>query len=177
MRGRCDLSIHYGNPLADVVDCRKLFQDRIIALGTPKFAAEHGIGKLEDLLSAPLVHSSSEGTDWTSWDNWFSALGYPAPKGRRFSVNNYMIALQAAQDDVGAVLGWDGLVGNLMKERRLVQIVPDGISSPAAFYLKIHSRAPAKARLFADWLVKSVEDIGSGIATPNSTSRCGGVVG
>lgn len=155
MTSRCDLSIHYGNSQEDGVETRKIFQDRIVALGTAAFAAEHRITRIEDLLSAPLIHSVTEETDWTTWTDWFVALGHPAPKGRRLYVNNYMIALQAAQDDVGAVLGWDGLVENLMEEKRLVQLVPDSIPSPMAFHLKIHPRATSKARLFADWLVKS----------------------
>ncbi|APG90058.1 LysR substrate-binding domain-containing protein [Sinorhizobium americanum] len=155
MTGRCDLSIHYGNPLENGVEYRKLFQDHIVAMGTSGFAAEHGISRLEDLIKAPLIHSSSKETGWTTWDDWFAALGRPAPKGRSFYVNNYMIALQAAQDDVGAVLGWDGLVGSLIEERRLVRLVPESIPSPVAFHLKIHPRASSKARLFADWLVAS----------------------
>ncbi|WP_163269498.1 LysR substrate-binding domain-containing protein [Chelativorans alearense] len=155
MTNRCDLSIHYGNPQEHGVEYRDLFQDRIVALGTPGFAAEHSIARVEDLLKVPLIHSSNEEADWTTWADWFLALGRPAPKGRSFYVNNYMIALQAAQDDVGAVLGWDGLVESLMQEGRLVQLVPDSIPSPMAFYLNIHKRATSKARLFADWLVKS----------------------
>ncbi|PDT46544.1 LysR family transcriptional regulator [Sinorhizobium fredii] len=155
MTGRCDLSIHYGNPPENDGEYRKLFQDHIVALGTPAFAAEHGIIHVGDLLKAPLIHTSNEETDWTTWSDWFLALGRPAPKGRSFYVNNYMIGLQAAQDDVGAVLGWDGLVENLIREGRLVQLVAETIPSPAAFHLKIHPRATAKARLFADWLVKS----------------------
>lgn len=152
---RCDLSVHYSNPPDDDVEYRKLFQDRIVALGTPGFAAEHGITRVEDLLRAPLIHSNSEDNDWTTWADWLQAIGRPAPTGRSFYVNNYMIALQAAQDDVGAVLGWDGLVGSLMQDGRLVQLVPDSIPSPVAFHLKIHPRATPKARLFADWLVRS----------------------
>ncbi|AUX75314.1 LysR substrate-binding domain-containing protein [Sinorhizobium fredii] len=155
MTGRCDLSIHYGNPQGNGVEYRALFQDHIVAMGTSRFAAEHGITRLEDLVKAPLIHSSSKETGWTSWDDWFAALGYPEPKGRSFYVNNYMIALQAAQDDVGAVLGWDGLVGSLIEEGRLVKLVPESIPSPVGFYLKIHPRASSKARLFADWLVAS----------------------
>ncbi|WOS65727.1 LysR substrate-binding domain-containing protein [Sinorhizobium fredii] len=155
MTGRCDLSIHYGNPPESDGEYRKLFQDRIVALGTPAFAAEHGIIHVGDLLKAPLIHTSNEETDWTTWSDWLLALGRTAPKGRSFYVNNYMIGLQAAQDDVGAVLGWDGLVENLIREGRLVQLVAETIPSPAAFHLKIHPRATAKARLFADWLVKS----------------------
>lgn len=154
---RCDLSIRYGSEQESGDEYRKLLQGRIVALGTPSFAAQQSVTRVEDLLKAPLIHVSSEGTDWTTWDDWFLALGRPLPKGRNFYVNNYMIALQAAQDDVGAVLGWDGLVGNLMREGLLTELVPESISSPEAFYLKIHPRASAKARLFAEWLVKSAE--------------------
>jgi DNA-binding transcriptional LysR family regulator len=142
---------HYGNPQDDGTDYRELFRDRIVALGTPAFAAGHGITRLEDLLSAPLIHLSAEETDWTTWAEWFQALGRPAPNGRSFLVNNYMIALQAAQDDVGAVLGWDGLVGGLVQEGRLVKLVPDSIPSPVPFHLRVYPRAsprddPALAR-------------------------------
>ncbi|THK39008.1 LysR family transcriptional regulator [Ensifer sp. MPMI2T] len=155
MTGRCDVSIHYGNPQENGVEYRKLFQDRIVALGTPAFAAQYGISRVEDLLKAPLIHMSNEENGWTTWADWFSALGRPLPKGRNFYVNNYMIALQAAQDDVGAVLGWDGLVEGLMREGRLVQLVTDSVPSPVPFHLKIHPKATSKARLFADWLVKA----------------------
>lgn len=152
--GRYDLSVHYGDPAADEHDCRPLFQDRIAALGSRRFAAEHGIAGLDDLHKAPLIHLSGEDTGWTTWADWFTALGGTSPKGRGFHVNNYMIALQAAQEDVGAVLGWDGLVSTLIEDERLVRLVPESIPSPAIFYLKIHPRASVKARLFADWLVK-----------------------
>ncbi|MER9363616.1 LysR family transcriptional regulator [Mesorhizobium sp. M0500] len=151
----CDLSIQYGDAQEHLEECYKLFQDRIVALGTARFAAEYGIGTVEDLLMAPLIHMNNEETSWTNWPEWFQALGYPTPKGRRFSVNNYMIALQAAQDDVGAVLGWDGLVKNLMQDGPLIVLVSQSIPSPSAFYLKVHTRAGAKARLFANWLAKS----------------------
>jgi LysR family glycine cleavage system transcriptional activator len=155
MASRCDLSIQYGNPQENRDEYHKLFQDRIVALGTRRFASEHGICRIEDLLKAPLIHLNSEETDWTKWTDWFQALGHPISKGRNFYVNNYMIALQAAQDDVGAVLGWDGLVKNLIQEGRLIQLVPDSISSPVPFYLNIHPSAGLKARLFAGWLANS----------------------
>lgn len=157
MASRCDLSIYYGDPQESDAEYRRLFQDRIIALGTPAFAREHGVFRIDDLLRSPLVHMSNDENGWTTWADWFRALGHPAPKGRSFYVNNYMIALQAAQDDVGAVLGWDGLVGDLMQAKRLVQLVPDGIPSPVAFHLMIHPRASSKARVFADWLVGSAQ--------------------
>ncbi|MBM19053.1 MAG: LysR family transcriptional regulator [Stappia sp.] len=157
MTARCDLSIHYGGTQESGADHRELFRDMIVALGTKRFAADFAISTLEDLHKAPLIHASGKETGWTTWDDWFAALGHGEPKRRRLHVNNYMIALQAAQDDVGAVLGWDGLVGDLMREGRLVKLVADSIPSPSPFELRVHPRATSRARLFADWLVKSAE--------------------
>ncbi|WP_343315775.1 LysR family transcriptional regulator [Brucella sp. BE17] len=153
---RCDLSIHYGEPRAEDGVYRTLFQDRIIAAGSPEFASQHAISSLADLLNVPLIHSSGEGNSWTQWPDWLVALRQPSGKGRNFYVSNYMIALQTAQDDIGAVLGWDGLIAKLIEDGKLVQLVPDSISSPAAFHLKIHPRATKRAHVFADWLVESI---------------------
>ena len=110
---------------------------------------------MRDLLTAPLVHMSDDRSGWTGWGDWFRELGLPQPSGRSFFVNNHMIALQAAEDDVGAVLGWEGLMTRAVQGGRLVALVPEGIPSPVAFSLRLNPRASAKARLFADWLVQS----------------------
>ena len=129
--------------------------DRILALGSPDYAARHRIARVEDLLDAPLIHLQAEGTDWTGWPDWFAALGRPAPQGRRAAVDNYMIALQLARDGAGAVLGWDGLVGDLLARGALVPLTPDSIPSPHAFVLTVHPRASDEARVFADWLTEA----------------------
>ncbi|UFS64671.1 LysR substrate-binding domain-containing protein [Paracoccus denitrificans] len=152
--GRHDLSIRYAIPQDNGEEWRPLFHDRILALGTERFRQEHGIRSAADLMSAPLIHMRSEENDWTGWTEWFAALGLSVPRGRSLHVNNHMIALQVAEDDVGAVLGWDGLLGNLLEQGRLVQLVPESIPSPAGFYLTLHPRASVKARLFADWLAE-----------------------
>lgn len=152
-RAGVDLSIHYGPVPDDGADYLLLFRDRIMALGSPAYAAQHRLDSLADLRAAPLIHLTMEDASWTGWGDWFAALGQGAPTGRRVTVNNYMIALQMAQDDVGAVLGWDGLVGPLLASGRLVDLVPERVSSPHPFYLKIHPRASKEARVFCDWLV------------------------
>ena len=150
---RCDLSSHYGSEESiKGATVLPLFKDNIVALGSRDYAAKHPICSVGDLLDVPLIHLESEETDWTRWDDWFRSLGHSPPRGQGFRVNNYMIALQAAQDGMGAVLGWDGLAGRLIREGRLVQLVPDSIPSPVPFCLKVHSRASPRARLFADWV-------------------------
>lgn len=154
---RYDLSIHYGDPALEKDETKHLFQDHIMALGTPRFAETHGIKDIEDLQAVPLIQVPADGKHWTDWPAWLAALGQPAPKGPQFNLNNYIISLQAAEEDVGAVLGWDGLLGKLTASGRLVQLVPQTLKSPWPFYLRIHAHASANARLFADWLVQSTD--------------------
>ncbi|MDS9469851.1 LysR substrate-binding domain-containing protein [Paracoccus sp. MBLB3053] len=153
--GKYDLSIRYAMPQQDDEEWRPLFQDRILALGSEAFRQQHDIRHASDLMNVPLIHMRSEENDWTGWSDWFRALGLAAAKGRSMHVNNHMIALQAAQDDVGAVLGWERLLGDRLGQMGLVRLVPESLPSPAGFHLTIHSRASAKARLFADWLTKA----------------------
>ncbi|MGB0658954.1 MAG: LysR family transcriptional regulator [Mangrovicoccus sp.] len=153
-----DLSICYGDPEAESDETHILIQDQILALGTPEFKESYQIHKLEDLLDAPLIHTRTAEQDWTEWESWFQLLGQPAPRGRSFLLNNYLISLGAAENSIGAVLGWEGLAHSYVDTGRLVQIVPETVPSPYPFYLRIHSHASANARLFAQWLLDEGSD-------------------
>ncbi|MFV0301556.1 MAG: LysR family transcriptional regulator [Paracoccus sp. (in: a-proteobacteria)] len=162
--GRYDLSIRYDTPWDNGEEWRPLFQDSILALGSQRFRDQHRIRGAADLLRVPLIHMRSEDNAWTGWADWFGTLGYPVPGGRSLYVNNYMIALQAAEDDMGAVLAWTGLLGNLLESGRLVRLVPESIASPLPFHLTVHPRASVKARMFADWLIGTQAPGGRGAA-------------
>lgn len=120
----------------------------------PGAGGKGGAG-LAALSRAPLVHVVAEPRGWTGWSDWFAALGGPAPNGPRITVDNYMIALQMAQEDFGAALGWSGLVAPLIEAGRLVPLLPDAIPSPHPFHLIEHPRAPREAQAFRRWLVAS----------------------
>ena len=75
------------------------------------------------------------------------------PTGKSITVNNYMIALQMAQDGIGAVLGWERLVGPLLEAGKLVHLSDAAMPSPWPFYLAVHPRASPRARVFRDWLI------------------------
>lgn len=156
VRGRhWDINVFYGEPEDDFCDYRELFRDRILAVGSSEFASRQGIGSLHDLHDAPLIDSNAENAHWTDWADWFSALGQPAPGGRLLSVNNYMIAVQTAMDGMGAVLGWEGLLKRQLREGTLIPLVPESVPASVGFYLRVHPRASAEARLFADWLAEA----------------------
>jgi len=154
--GRDDLSIGYMEP-GSSEGWNILFRDRILALGTPAFAHKYGIRAAQDLIRAPLVHLSGDENPWTGWADWFATLGLSAPAQRGFFVNNHMIALQTAEDDVGAVLAWEGLMQGVLRRGSLINLVPESIPSKTPFCLRVRPGLSGKARLFADWLIANAE--------------------
>ena len=148
-----DLSIRYGDPTDVRDETVILMRDRILALGTPGFAARHQVHSLENLARAPLIHTRSDEPEWTTWPDWFRHLRGIEPRGPRFTLNNYLVSLQAAEDDIGAVLGWEALIAPHLRSERLRPLAADALPSPYPFYLRIHGRPSANARLLADWLV------------------------
>lgn len=148
----CDLSIHYGHMSQDSGDCRELFHDNIMALGSPRFAAQHAPLSVQDLADIPLIYLEAGETGWTDWQAWIRALGHKIDLQATHRVNNYIIALQAAQDDMGAVLGWEGLTADLIRSGRLVKLLPETVSSPQDFYVKLHNQASDRANILFRWL-------------------------
>lgn len=151
----CDLSIHYGYMSRDTGTCSILFHDQIMALGSPQFARAHKVVRVADLAKLPLIHFESAVAGWTDWQGWFHALGYTGPVKNSHRVNNYVIALQAARDDMGAVLGWVGLTRTYLETGQLVSLLPDCVETPEDFYVKLHPHASERARLVYDWLLNA----------------------
>ncbi|MEX0284144.1 MAG: LysR substrate-binding domain-containing protein [Paracoccaceae bacterium] len=154
----CDLSIHYGDLSRETGTCRALFHDEIMALCSPRFAEQNAITDISDLSRIPLIHLDAPESDWTDWRAWAKALGFDRELGSAHRVNNYVIALQAAQDDMGAVLGWDGLTRELIQSGQLVQLLPNTVTSPLDFYVKLHNQSSDRAALVFRWLTEAGGD-------------------
>ena len=148
----CDLSIHYGDMGLETAPCRALFRDTITALASPAFAEEHDIKSVTELGRIPLIHLEMAENNWATWEEWAGSLGYDGPLMMSHRVNNYVIALQAARDGMGAVLGWDGLTADLVASGRLVRLLPDSLPSPLDFYIAQHNESSDRARLVFVWL-------------------------
>ncbi|GAB4303579.1 MAG: LysR substrate-binding domain-containing protein [Roseovarius sp.] len=151
----CDLSIHYGDMSRQAGRCSMLFHDRIMALGSARFARAHPVRDLRQLAALPLIYLDSGVAGWTDWRGWFRALGHEGPINISHRVNNYMIALQAARDDMGAVLGWVGLTRSYLESGELVALVPDGVETAEDFFVRLHPHASERARLLHDWLLET----------------------
>lgn len=154
---QCDLSIRYGIVSRDLPGCSVLFRDRLMALGSPRFAAARPVGGVADLAALPLIHFDTHVAGWTDWHGWFRALGYTGPVSHSHRVNNYLIALQAACDDMGAVLGWVGLARPFLAAGQLVPLLADQIEPREDFHVTLHTQTSRRARVVYDWLVESAK--------------------
>ena len=134
-RADVDLRVRYGDGVWPNEGVLKLFDDKIIAAASPDYVRRHKLKSLRDIASHPLL--SVEGTDWTwtTWPDFLRDVGFPHKRlsVRRF--NSYVIALQAAQDGQGLVLGWQNLIKPLLDRRHLVQVTDAEIAAPGSFYI------------------------------------------
>lgn len=132
---RADLRIQYGTGDWPRESSEILFGDIIYPVCGTGFAAQHSIETASDLASLPLIRLDDVDPDWTGWKHWFSyckvipgTVNY-----RRF--NNYVVALQAAEENQGVLLGWDRLVAPLVQQNRLVQPLDIIMQAPGYYYL------------------------------------------
>ena len=157
-QNRPDLIIQYGANTDKTLQHHVFYRDELIAVCSPKLADDRHHISLEALANQPLILLQSNVLNWTTWQNWFSALGYDGDIQKGFSVNNYTIALQAAQDDRGIVLGWKRLIRPLLSAGKLVQIGTHSIDAPNQFYIisNTDTQISTNTKLLRDWLIDYV---------------------
>ncbi len=150
-----ELRVRYGDGKWAGEHKVKLFDDVIVAVASPAFAARHKIRSPKDIAEQQLL--SVEGVDWT-WTTWADFLRELGVVRRKLTVrrfNSYVIALQAAQDGQGVALGWLSLVKPLIAKRQLVQITPAQMTAPHSFYITwaAEHALSSEAEALRDWLL------------------------
>lgn len=150
-----DLRIRYGNGGWRGERAVKLFDDRIYPVCGLEFAAQFRPSGPHDLLGLPLLRLDSVDPAWIGWNAWMRKWGgsMSAASFRRFS--NYVVALQAAEENQGIALGWHALVEPLIQRGKLVGLDKMGITAPGSYYLTWDENRPlaANALHLRDWLL------------------------
>jgi DNA-binding transcriptional LysR family regulator len=152
---RYDLWIAYGDVHDPTAIRTELFRDTLIPLCSPSFAQEHIVPNLTGLASLPLIHLEASDARWTTWRRWFDQLGHTGQISDGPRMNNYISALQAAQEGAGLVLGWQRLVQPLLASGQLVAFTKYRQASPEAFHLFSKSGAQTRADIetLKSWLM------------------------
>lgn len=153
-----DLVVLYGHGHWPGYAATLLFGDEIIPVCSPAYRRERpGLAGPADLLGERLIHVESENRSWETWPIWFAKMGVTEPAhGRAERFNSYMMALQAAIDSHGIVLGWRRLIGAHLERGLLVPAVPGGIPAVGGYYrlLPMNRPASAQTRLLQDWIAR-----------------------
>ena len=151
-----DIRIRYGDGNWRGEQAARLFDDRIYPVCGPEFAAQHELRHPEDLLQFPLLQLDSVDPAWTGWDAWLREFGCDGSRANFRRFNNYVVALQAAEENQGIVLGWHSQVENLVQRGKLLRLGEFEIDAPGSFYLTWDANRPLSdsARRLRDWLLE-----------------------
>lgn len=94
-------------------------------------------------------------TTWTGdWALWFEAAGVKGPSiesGSEFSL--YSMALQAAVDGAGVLMGHEALVSRALAAGSLVAPFPQRVPTGLSLSILAPDRSPAHAAAMVDWLL------------------------
>ena len=150
-----DLSIRYdsGRQISDNVIL--LFKDEIYPVCSPTLAKKYKhIKTTAELVDLPLLQLTHNDKSWTDWRSWLLSFDIQTPIRNLSSYNNYIIALQAARDDQGVLLGWDRLVRPLIEQGKLKRLIDASYLSPGSYYLSWNSNKVLNnaALTFVKWL-------------------------
>ena len=115
----------------------------------------HPLRTPDDLIHYTLLHDDSpyEGRpDWPGWLHSNNVTSVDGRKGLRF--NQGVMALQAAAEGQGVVLGLDKLAANDIAHNRLVAPLANRYPVESAYYVFTRNEESTSdtAKLFRDWL-------------------------
>jgi LysR family transcriptional regulator, glycine cleavage system transcriptional activator len=154
-----DLRVRYGSGQFQDELSTRLFDDHIMAMASPAFLKGRDIRTVAEIAAQPLL--SVEGIDWT-WTTWSDFLRHfnvssKHLKARRF--NSHIIAVQAALDGQGIVLGWKSFMKPLLAARRLRSIGEFAMPAPQSFHLTWSIKRPLspEANVLKDWLLANID--------------------
>ncbi len=158
-----DLAIYYGATHYPDLYREPLFEEKLLPVCSPAYAAQLNLqGNPERLSEACFLHAS-ESTDvqnlFSEWRIWCESSGINLPlEGRYYGFNNYMLALQAALNGMGVLMGRHVLLSQMLASGQLVSPCGPTISAGRnyeLFYPDANSQRP-RLRAFTDWLKEQV---------------------
>ncbi len=158
---RTDMAIRFGMGNWAGLDSQFLFSDRIYPVCSPGFVKNLGVDvNLEALAGASLLDVGDVREEgWLGWSDWFRGEGSTLTPRKPRYLNSYVVAVQAAIDGLGVVLGWHSLVGAAVADGRLVAVSGHVLEAPGGFHLVTRQGEPLSngAKLFMDWLMGQAE--------------------
>lgn len=135
-KGRSDACVSFGEHAGEVVN-EFLFQDEVILVASPSLVAA-SLNSMRDVLKLPMIH-----IDWggsaeflPNWKEWLDSAGFTEHSlnsGPHFNLTS--MAIEAAIQGKGLLLGQKHMVREALKANRLIQLSDHSLPLRKAYYL------------------------------------------
>jgi LysR family glycine cleavage system transcriptional activator len=155
----CDIAIRFGDGHYPGCVVHKLFALHSTPMCHPALIdGRHPLREPRDLREHTLLHIRNDvaqmDVGWPGWRDWFKAADVPDVDFRRGPVfNQVALAIEAAADRMGVVLGVPLLAARELSRGRLAIPFPISLTMSAAYYVVHAQQASAEVVAFRDWLI------------------------
>ncbi|MCB2092913.1 MAG: LysR family transcriptional regulator [Rhodobacteraceae bacterium] len=123
-------------------ETEKLWDAEIFPVCAPGYL--HGFGPVnlpEDVARCDLIHTLGYRNDWHRWFRRFAPGVAKVPAA--LSVDGLLIALDAACNGDGVILGRRPLIDAHLADGRLVRVFPEGASLGSTYLIRVNKKSPA----------------------------------
>ncbi|MBX3604821.1 MAG: LysR family transcriptional regulator [Piscinibacter sp.] len=160
-RENVDVGIRYGSGRYDGLESQLLFEEHVFPVCSPALLEAHEqTAPLHVLASLPLIHDATAlGTEAPGWSQWLAERGASHPQADRGLTLSSALAIQAAVDGHGVLLGRSVIVADDLAAGRLVRPFAESRKLEAAYYLVVrrHAAQAEKIAAFRTWIHDEVQ--------------------
>ena len=149
-----DAAIHFGIRPWPGAEHLPLFEERVIAVCSPAYAAEHRMETAEDVAKQSLFQLESRPN---AWGAWFAHHGIEAPHRQGVMFDQFAPMTQAAAHGAGVALLPEFLARPEIAEGRLVPTPGEAVSGVGSYFLVWPAGATLSPPLiaFRDWIART----------------------
>ena len=143
-----------------------LMSEAIMPVCSPRLLARSGLTPEAALRELPLIHDDKTSDDFPTWRRYFEVTQTASrhvEAGLRF--NQSSLAIEAAVNGHGLLLGRSRLVAGALADGRLARVSDTSYPVPGLYYtVRQRGEEPSAVRTFLDWLTAEADgDDGSGV--------------
>jgi LysR family glycine cleavage system transcriptional activator len=156
--GAADLAIRYGDGQWPVCESRLLMSEVLTPVASPALLRQKKpISRPADILKCPLLFVSRP----YEWELWAENRSLDLGKAEIIQLQDYNVALQAALDGAGILMGRLRIMGSRLAEAALVQLFPETVSARRASYWLVTARGKRRSSAatitFMNWLTQETK--------------------
>ena len=154
-----DVGVRYGKGHYEGLQAELLFDEFVFPVCSPKLCRpEDGPMALETLARLPLIHDTTVHfeSDLPNWKTWFERHGITGINADRGLYLSSVLAVQAAVEGRGVLLGRSVIVADDLAAGRLVRPVDVAEKVDRAYYLVYRQdrRTSPKVQAFREWIIE-----------------------